>query len=113
MSGRHHSFLSLTTMRPWRSDVQHRGKGSNVLRCLQNKRIGANDLGGALQPASTINNQGTFYVNDHNKRRYGNLLQGLGQRPGRNVLAWLASELRRMGWSNAFPRAERLPRSCT
>ena len=47
---------------------------------------------------------------DHHQGRHRNLLQGLGQRPGRHVLARLAAELRRVGWPNAFPRAERLPR---
>ena len=51
-----------------------------------------------------------FYEHNHHQGRHRNLLQGLGQRPGRNVLARLAAELRRLGRPNAFPRAERLPR---
>jgi hypothetical protein len=40
------------------------------------------------------------------------LLQGLGQRSRRNVLARLASERRRLGRPNALPSAERLSRRC-
>jgi non-heme chloroperoxidase len=40
--------------------------------------------------------------------RYGT--KRVAKRPGRNVLARLASELRRLGRPNAFPRAQRLPR---
>ena len=46
----------------------------------------------------------------HHKGWHRNLLQGLGQRPCRNVLPRLAAVLRRLGRPDAFPRAERLPR---
>src|SRR6185369_413059 len=47
---------------------------------------------------------------DNDEGRDADLLQGLGQRPGRDVLARLAAELGRLGWPNALPRAEGLPR---
>ena len=50
------------------------------------------------------------FRHDHHQGRHRDLLQGLGQRPGRHVLARLAAELRRVGRPDAVPRAERLPR---
>src|SRR5262249_52529783 len=35
-------------------------------------------------------------------------VQGLGERPGRHVLARLAAQFRRTGWADALPRAERV-----
>jgi uncharacterized protein YbjT (DUF2867 family) len=40
--------------------------------------------------------------------RYGDLLQGLGQRPGRDLLARLATELGRLGRPDSVPGATRL-----
>src|SRR3954471_2883747 len=51
------------------------------------------------------------YEHNQNQRWNGDLLQGLGQRTGRYVLSRLATELRRLEWSNAFPCATRFPRS--
>jgi pimeloyl-ACP methyl ester carboxylesterase len=45
------------------------------------------------------------YIGRHGTKR-------VAKRPGRNVLARLASELRRLGRSNAFPCPERVPRGC-
>ena len=41
-----------------------------------------------------------------------NLLQGLGQRPSRDVLTRLATELRCLGWSDAVSRPTRLSLCC-
>ncbi len=46
----------------------------------------------------------------HDQGRHADLLQGLGQGPGRYVLARLALECRHVGRTNALPRTERLPR---
>src|SRR6185503_5085655 len=46
----------------------------------------------------------------HREGWHDDLLQGLGHRPGRHVLARLATELRRLGRPDVVPRAERVPR---
>ena len=45
----------------------------------------------------------------HNERRHDDLLQGLGQRPGRHALARMAVERRYVGRPDDVSRTERLP----
>src|SRR5215471_8059834 len=51
-----------------------------------------------------------FYEHNYCKRWYDNLLQRLGQGPGRNLFARLAAEFRCMGRPTTFPRPEWLSR---
>src|SRR6267142_935051 len=53
-----------------------------------------------------------LHEHDYYEGWHADLLQGLGEGPGRDVLARLAFELRHVGRTNAFPRAERLSRGC-
>src|SRR6266850_5719143 len=54
----------------------------------------------------------TLHEHDYYEGWHADLLQGLGEGPGRDVLPRLASELRHVGRTNALPRAERLSRGC-
>src|SRR2546422_10794848 len=52
------------------------------------------------------------YEHDYGKRWHDNLLQRLGQGPGRHVFARMAAEFGCMGRPTAVPRPEWFPRDC-
>src|SRR6185503_8421933 len=54
-------------------------------------------------------NQEIAHEHDYDERRYDDLLQGLGQGPGRDPLARMALELGHVGRPDAVPRPARLP----
>src|SRR5688500_11235795 len=56
---------------------------------------------------NTRQRRSNTYEHNQNQRWNRDLLQGLGPRAGRDVLARLAIEFGRLGWTNAFPRAAR------
>src|SRR5690606_37123607 len=49
----------------------------------------------------------TFHADNHHQGWTRDLLQGLGSRPGRDPIAWLAAEFRRLGRPDAVPRGAR------
>ena len=53
--------------------------------------------------------QETAHEHNHSERWHDDLLQGLGQGPGRHVLARMAPELRYVGRPDDVPRTARLP----
>src|SRR4051812_25713529 len=93
------------------ANLQHRpqlrstGHVPAVYRWLQ---LGSST--GKFRPQQHAQNKtNKAYEHNQNQRWNADLLQGLGPGTRRNVLARLATELGRLEWSNALPRATRFP----
>src|SRR5277367_4878362 len=70
---------------------------------------GSGNSGRSMQTTGPITEIGETDEYIHYKRRYVDLLQGLGQRPTGCIFSWVAAECRRMGPADDVPWAAWTP----